>query len=510
MSERRSHSIRAHLALLVLASMAPAVFLAAVLLALDYHNDRARLENDSIATARAMAHAIDRELVSITAAAQVLATSRRAQSGDVAAFREQAQQVSALGIGANVVLSGEDGRQFLNTLRAPGDALPMHGNPEQLKQVFARGRPVISDLYVGGVLRRPVMSVDVPVFRDGKVVYALSIGEVPERFRAILSEQKLPEGWIGAVFDRRGTIVARTQEHDRFVGQTGSRALVEQIAREPEGALESVTLEGIPVLSVYSRSPATGWSVALGIPRAGIAAQLLRRTIIVAGAAAVVLALGLALAWGIGGHIAASIRALEKPASQIGRREEIVVPPLGLREADEVGQALVRAAQMIAIAQHRAQHDPLTGLANRSLFLEIAVHNVETCKRTSEPLTILFIDLDGFKQVNDTHGHDVGDELLCAVAERLKGAVRGSDVVARVGGDEFAVLLQGTSADAAATYALKLGQVLSEPYEVAGRSLRIAASIGSATCPQSGANAHELMKRADEGMYRVKSARRTT
>jgi diguanylate cyclase (GGDEF)-like protein len=96
------------------------------------------------------------------------------------------------------------------------------------------------------------------------------------------------------------------------------------------------------------------------------------------------------------------------------------------------------------------------------------------------------------------------------VAERLKGAVRASDVVARVGGDEFAVLLQGASADAAAAYALKLGQVLSEPYEVAGHSLRIAASIGSATCPHSGANAHELMKRADEAMYRVKSARRTT
>ncbi|HSN19796.1 MAG TPA: PDC sensor domain-containing protein, partial [Usitatibacter sp.] len=175
MSGHRSLSIRAHLALLVLAAIAPAVLVAAGLLVSEQRNDRERLERDSIATARAMVHAIDREIVSLTAAAEVLATSRRVQMGDLSAFREQAEQVVAKRIGATIVLSGEDGRQLLNTLRAPGTRLPMHGNPEQLRKVFASGRPVVSDLYVGGVLGRPVMSVDVPVVRDGKVVYDLSI-----------------------------------------------------------------------------------------------------------------------------------------------------------------------------------------------------------------------------------------------------------------------------------------------------------------------------------------------
>lgn len=503
-------TIRGRLALLVLASAAPAVLLGSVLLAVDYRNDRQRLEDASIATARAMIHAIDRELVSITAAAEVLATSQRAQSGDVARFREQAQQVMAAKIGTNVVLSGADGRQLMNTLRAPGEPLPMHGNPEQVRQVFATGRPVISDLYLGGVLNQPVMSVDVPVLRDGKVAYDLSIGELPERFRTILSEQQLPAGWIGAVFDRRGTIVARTHQHEQFVGKPGSEALVRSIARSPEGAVEALTLEGIPVISVYSRSAATGWSVALGIPRASITRQVLRRSTILAAAAVVILSLGLALAWGIGGSISASIRGLEEPASQIGRREEIHVPPLGLREADEVGQALARAAHMIAIAQHRAQHDPLTGLANRSLFLEMAVHNVETCKRSNSPLSVLFVDLDGFKQVNDTLGHDAGDALLCAVAERLKEAVRSSDVVARVGGDEFAVLLQDMAADPAAAFAFELASKLSAPYDVGGRSARVSASIGTATYPQSGTTAQDVIKRADEAMYRSKAAKRKT
>ncbi|HEX6634830.1 MAG TPA: sensor domain-containing diguanylate cyclase [Usitatibacter sp.] len=489
MSPKRSLSIRSQLAFLVLASAAPAVFLGALLLVIDQRNDRQRLEEGSIATARAMVHAIDRELASITAAAEVLAASDRAIAGDVGKLREEAMHVIGRKIGAAIVLSGPDGRQLMNTLRPLGQPLPMHGNPAQLREVFATGRPVTSGLYRGGVLGRPVMSVDVPVLRDGKVVYDLSVGELPGRFLAILKEQHLPEGWIGAVFDREGTIVAR-------------------IRQAAEGAPEGKTLEGIPVISPYSRSPDSGWTVALGIPESALAAQLTERRTAVVVAAAIVLALGLALAWGIGGHIANAIRALERPASQIGRGDEIDVPPLGLLEADELGQALVRAGQMIALAQHRAQHDPLTGLANRALFRELAAHSVETAKRAAAPVSVLFIDLDGFKKVNDEHGHDAGDTLLVAVAQRLKEAARGSDVVARVGGDEFAMLLQDADADTAATLAFRLAEILSAPYPVAGREIRVMASIGSATYPQSGATAQALLKSADEEMYRVKAARR--
>jgi diguanylate cyclase (GGDEF)-like protein len=501
-------TIRRRLAFLVLASAIPAVVLAAALLAYEHRRERGRLERDTIATARALVNAVDRELLGITVAAQVLSTSQRAQAGDLAAFYSQAQEVVAKGIGANVVLSDATGRQVMNTLRPLGEALPMHGNPVQVRAVFATGRPVVSDLYVGGVLRRPVMSVDVPVFSDGRVVHALSIGVMPERFRAILSEQKLPQGWIGAVFDTAGTVVARTQEHERFVGGKGAAELVERMAEEAEGALETATLEGIPVVSLFSRSPATGWSVALGIPRASLARPLWRRSAAAGAAAGAVLALGLALAWAIGGSIARSIRALSAPAAQIGLESHIEVPPLGLREADEVGQALVRASRMIFSAEHRAQHDPLTGLANRALFREMAVHQVELCKRSGAPLSILFIDLDGFKPVNDALGHESGDRLLCEVAARLKGALRASDLAARVGGDEFAVLLAGADRAAAALTAAKLAEVLSAPYEVGARSLNISASIGVASCPESGASAEELIRRADEAMYRVKSAGR--
>jgi len=502
---RRAPSIRRRLAFLVLASVVPAGLLAAVLLGYEHRRDREWLEDDTIATTRVMMHAIDRELVGITVAAQVLSTSRRAQTGDLTAFYLQAQEVVAKGIGDTVVLSDASGRQVMNTLRPLGEALPLHGNPEQLRAVFASGRPVVSNVYVGGVLRRPVMNVTVPVFRDDRVVYALSIGILPERFRAILSEQELPPGWIGAVFDTTGTVVARTHDHERFVGGKGAPELVRRMAGEPEGALEAITLEGIPVVFLFSRSPASAWSVALSIPRASIAGPLWRRSAVVALAVAAVLSVGLALAWVIGGSIARSIGALSEPAAQIGRRERIEVPPLGLREADELGEALARASRMIAAAEHRAQHDPLTGLPNVALFREVAAHQAELCKRTQAPFSILFIDLDGFKSVNDAYGHDVGDELLRAVAARLKSTLRASDLAARVGGDEFAVLLEGAGGEAATAAAAKLAEVLSAPYEAGAGSLKISASIGVASRPESGTSAEELLRNADDAMYRMKT-----
>ena len=504
----RAPSIRQRLAVLILASALPAVILAAFLLVYEQRLDREALEGNTLATARAMVNAIDSELAGITAAAQVLATSQRARSGDLAAFYAQAQEVVAAGIGTNVVLSDPVGRQVVNTLRPLGERLPAHGNPDQLLAVLASGRPVVSDLYVGGVMRRPVMSVDVPVLRDGRMVYVLSVGVLPERFRAILGGQKLPAGWIGAVLDRSGTIVARTQEHERFVGAKAAPELLRRMGEQAEGALETVTLEGIPVVSIFSRSPASGWTVALGVPRESFAGPLWRRSRVTAIAAVALVARGRALAGGVGGSIARSIRGLARPAAQLGFREAIELPPLGLREADEVGEALARASRLIVSAEHRAQHDALTGLANRSLFAEMAAHQVELCKRSNARLSVLFIDLDGFKQVNDALGHEAGDALLCEVAARLRGALRVSDLAARVGGDEFAVLLSGADRDTAAVIADKLDQALAAPHPIAGQSLTVPASIGAASYPESGSSAEELLRSADEAMYRAKTARR--
>jgi diguanylate cyclase (GGDEF)-like protein len=155
--------------------------------------------------------------------------------------------------------------------------------------------------------------------------------------------------------------------------------------------------------------------------------------------------------------------------------------------------------------EKRAQFDELTGLANRSLFTEQLTRAVGRSQRKASPLAVLFIDLDRFKSVNDTLGHDIGDALLCDVAERLRSNVRVGDFCGRWGGDEFLVCLEdfGEASNAAAA-AQKLMLVLSEKYEIADSEVYATPSIGIAMYPDSGDNAKRLIKAADIAMYEAK------
>ena len=152
-----------------------------------------------------------------------------------------------------------------------------------------------------------------------------------------------------------------------------------------------------------------------------------------------------------------------------------------------------------------AQFDELTGLANRSLFLEQLSRAMGRAQRKGSPLAALFIDLDRFKSVNDTLGHDIGDALLCHVADRLKDNLRIGDFVGRWGGDEFVVCLEdfGEASNAAAA-AQKLLLVLSEKYEIGHSEVFATPSIGIALYPESGNTAERMVKAADIAMYEAK------
>ncbi len=152
-----------------------------------------------------------------------------------------------------------------------------------------------------------------------------------------------------------------------------------------------------------------------------------------------------------------------------------------------------------------ARYDELTGLANRALFQEYLDASLGRSKRRSKCTGILFLDLDGFKEVNDTLGHDVGDELLKSVAGRLKEVVRQGDLVARLGGDEFAVILDDI-ADASDTrlVAEKILKSMAPPHELSDRQNYVGVSIGVATTDDVGLEADQLLKAADVAMYQVK------
>ncbi len=168
----------------------------------------------------------------------------------------------------------------------------------------------------------------------------------------------------------------------------------------------------------------------------------------------------------------------------------------------------VSAKIQIARQQHYlANHDSLTGLLNRAAFQACLERSLVRCRHSKNTVALLFIDLDGFKRVNDTEGHRAGDEVLRIVARRIASTVRGGDTMARLGGDEFLVMLdQEVTRDVTDTIGRRIIEALHLPMSVDGRDLHIGASIGIAMHPPMEGDIDALMNRADQAMYSAKRA----
>ncbi|OAN50490.1 hypothetical protein A6A04_18005 [Paramagnetospirillum marisnigri] len=334
-------SIRTRLFASALTATAPLVVALALLALVLYENQKAQVQTDTLQTARALTAAMDREFSISLNVAQALALSPRLRTGDLASFHAEAKAVLTDSFpGFTIVVTDRSGQQILNTLRPYGDPLARHGNLNQVEKVFTHGIPLISDLYIGGLLQRHVLSVDVPVRRDGEITHVLSIGLLPDTLQRLLADQRLPEGHMAAVFDPQGVIAARTHLADKLVGKKGVPALLERMTQDHEGIVETRTLEGLDVIIAFSRSAKTGWSVGISRPWTLVLAETLNRITIIYVMVAVLLVAGIMIAWVIGGKISRSVRALADPVVALGKGEPVVVLTHGPREAIEVSRIL--------------------------------------------------------------------------------------------------------------------------------------------------------------------------
>jgi diguanylate cyclase (GGDEF)-like protein len=169
------------------------------------------------------------------------------------------------------------------------------------------------------------------------------------------------------------------------------------------------------------------------------------------------------------------------------------------------------AREHAKLLESMALQDPLTGLANRRLLPERVWMAIAHARRNKSAMAVVYLDLDGFKEVNDTRGHAAGDLLLKMVAERLLGAVREEDTVARLGGDEFMIALWHVNgAEDTAKVAEKLIDVVAEPYDIEKQNVAITISAGASIYPDHGEDADALMKSADVALYEAKRAGKNT
>ncbi|NJA06728.1 GGDEF domain-containing protein [Methylococcaceae bacterium WWC4] len=193
-------------------------------------------------------------------------------------------------------------------------------------------------------------------------------------------------------------------------------------------------------------------------------------------------------------------------------QQELAAARLTIAELTKTEANLSRQLQQIAEsceqALHLAHHDELTGLANRSLLLDRLQQALAQADRQQKPVAVLFIDLDDFKTINDSFGHDAGDRLLREVGRRLSADIRCGDTACRYGGDEFLLLLTDIDGEAGVNAVIeKIHACLAAPYQLAGREISVSASIGAALYRRDGLNGTELLKQADRAMYRAKRRR---
>jgi diguanylate cyclase (GGDEF)-like protein/PAS domain S-box-containing protein len=352
--------IRTTLTYIVLACLIPTVLGFAVLMHHFYQRERAQFERDTILNARAMVLAVDRDLNSGKMAALALATSPNLVPEKFEKFYTEAKSILNPEFpGFCFVLSDENGRQLINTLRPFGEQLPMRGDLTQAQQVFRTGQPVISDMYTGSYLQRHVVSIDVPVWQNGKVAYSLAVGYLPQRIGQILTEQRLTidKDRIAGIADRNGVLVARSQEAEKFVGHKVSPKLLKRLKEVDEGAIESVSLEGIPLYSYFSKSPATGWTVAIGVPKSIVRAELLK-SIAWVGLLVIILCIaGFTMAWKIGGTISRTVRALATTYTNPDRDPKQSAHLMSFKEAAAVEAELLRHQKVLQEHTMQLTHD---------------------------------------------------------------------------------------------------------------------------------------------------------
>lgn len=380
----------------------------------------------------------------------------------------------------------------------------------------------------------PSLILAMPVHGEGETalgVIAIRIGVVP-LIEAMRTD--LPPRYQLFVTNREGDYLVHPDPRQAFAFERGRRAraqeefpataplFAEQVVGTPQVAIEDAAGDRIATFLRRELAGGGGERFVLGIAQPLREAMIEPQELAAIGLRMLPVYAMVAVFLAFVGARAAtrSLRALAEAAGRLGGDGAEPGASVILRRADEIGDlarslndAHRRVTETLAQLEasrnemmHLARHDPLTGLPNRLLFHERLMQAIARAQRNASGLALLLVDLDGFKPVNDNCGHAAGDHVLRVMAGRMRESVRGMDTVARFGGDEFVVLLEGAAdRQGAAEVARKLVELLAQPVDHEGRTLFVGASIGIGFLPPA-SDSDSLIGAADAAMYRAKAA----
>jgi two-component sensor histidine kinase len=290
-------SLPMRLALLVAGTALPLIVFAAVIVFNDYERDRQDAELRVVETVRSIRLVLDSEVQRMTGGLQVLALTDTLRGGDFANFRRIALGfLDQYGKNGVVIVADSEGRQMFSTISPDTPSLPVRNNRAMVEKVFATKMPQYSNLFTGSMRKEPLLTVEVPVLRDGDVLYDISFSPPLGIFQSILDKQRPDENWTISIFDGSGVNFARVPNPRETVGKRAAPLLYAGMSGKPEASLPTVSLEGVALITTYARSPLTGWTVAAGIAERSLVGPLWRNLAITSVIGAFLLLTGLAFA----------------------------------------------------------------------------------------------------------------------------------------------------------------------------------------------------------------------
>jgi len=608
---RTTRGIGASLAAMVLVAILPLPIFGGGASWILIDQKKAAVAEGLAGTTRALLVAVDLELAYQLAAMNILTADAGFDAGNLPAFRETARRYLAVHAEWDDVVLIDTRTHAIVPLFEPQAGLaPSAPTLAEVDDIARTGRETVLGVLPDGEGRRkPIVRFLVPVVRDGRIPFVLSVAMDPARFNNILFAQHLPATWTGAIIDNRLTLAARSRYPERFVGKRATPGLVSRITAGESGMFLTLNQEGQEGYNVFTSSPTTHWNVVIGIPASEVDKPiklLLVKILLIGGG---LMAFALTLTVHIGSRIVRQRNAYERSLSEemaksksaetelrvaaiafesqegkkntdtakvilrvnrafseitgysteeaIGqtprllasgrhgsafydtmmgtirrngawqgeiwnrRKNGEIYPGWLLITAvkDEADRLVNYVATLTDITQRKsaekeinslAFYDPLTALPNRRLLFDRLKQCQTTGNRSEKYSALLLIDLDNFKLLNDTHGHDVGDQLLRRVAQKLSACIRESDTVARLGGDEFIVLLEELDgfSEGAANMTEAIGEkilaALKTSFQLGNIEHRSSASIGATLFMGNRTSMDDLLKQVDLAMYKAK------
>jgi two-component sensor histidine kinase len=285
------------LVLLVAGTTLPLIVFAVGIIFHNYLQDRQEATERVLQTVRSIRLTLDSEMQRVTGGLQVLAMTDMLRNGDFDGFRRIAlgfiEQYSKGGV---LLVADRDGHMLFSSTTTDAASLPQRNNRDTVEKVFRTKQPQYSNLFVGAVRQTQVVTVEVPVFRDGEVIYDISFAPPMEMFQRILEGQQPSQAWTLSLLDANGMIFGRVPNPDESFGKRTTPSILGDMLQRDEAAKPTVSLDGVNLMAGFAHSRVTGWIVAAGISESSLAAPLWRSLAIASAIGAVLLLIGFAFA----------------------------------------------------------------------------------------------------------------------------------------------------------------------------------------------------------------------